>query len=193
MFERYTEKSRRVVFFARYEASCQSAEKISTAHLLLGLVREGGSRAEAVGSLKDNAAQIQNALDISISTYKPDKASLMREMPLNDNSKKVLAYAAQEADIDQEYWIDTDHLLRGILRFPNEATAALQSISLDLNKARDASKRNRADFPSKSPPRFLFFQRHFAIPFRKFRLSIKIQIVLAAIVLLLSLLILWIN
>ncbi len=191
MFERYTEQARRVVFFARYEASCQSAEKISTAHLLLGLVREGGSRAEAVGSFKDNAAQIQNAIGISISKYKPDKASLMREMPLYDNSKKVLAYAAQEAEIDQEYWIDTDHLLRGILRFPNEATVALQSISLDLDKAREASKRNRADFPSKSPPRFLFLHRHFAIPFRKFRYSIKAQIILAAIVLLLSLLILW--
>ena len=103
----------------------------------------------------------------------------------------VLAYAADEANLDQEYWIDTDHLLRGILRFPNEATAALQSISLDLDKAREASKLNRAEFPSKSPPRFLFFHRHFAIPFRKFRYSIKAQIFLAAIVLLLSLLILW--
>jgi ATP-dependent Clp protease ATP-binding subunit ClpC len=201
MFERYTEQARRTVFFARYEASCQPIEKISTAHLLLGLVREGGSRAEAVGSLKDNAVQIRSALGIPISTDKLDKALLMRDMPLNDNSKKVLAYAAEEADLDQEYWIDTDHLLRGILRFPNEATAALRSISLDLNKARDASKRNRAEFPSKSPPRFLFIHRYFAIPFRKFfvipfrkfKHSVKTQIVLAAIVILLSLLFRWIN
>jgi ATP-dependent Clp protease ATP-binding subunit ClpA len=144
-----------------------------------------------VGSLKDNVDQLRSILGIPLLPNTPVKLALERNIGLNDNSKMVLAYAAQEADYDQEYWFDTDHLLRGILRFPNEATVALQSISLDLDKAREASKRNRSDFPSKSPPRFHFFHRHFTIPFRKFRLSIKTQIVLAAIVLLLSLLILW--
>jgi hypothetical protein len=132
-------------------------------------------------------------LEIPYSAKIPDKAALMREIPLNDNSKKVLAYAFEEAEMDQEYWIDTDHLLRGLLRFPNEATTALESISRDLNKSREASKRIRTEFPSKSPPRFFFFHRHFAIPFRRLRYSIKAQIILAAIVLLLSLIVLWIN
>jgi ATP-dependent Clp protease ATP-binding subunit ClpC len=193
MFERYIEQARRAIFFARYEASCQSAEKISTAHLLLGLLREGASRAEAVGPLKDNEVQIRTALSIPISAVKPNKASLMRDLSLDDNSKKVLAYAAEESDFDKEYWIDTDHLLRGILRFPNEATNALESISLNLDEAREASKRNRAEFPSKSPPRFLFFHRHFALPFRKLRYSVETQIVLAITILLLLFLYRWIN
>jgi ATP-dependent Clp protease ATP-binding subunit ClpC len=201
MFERYSEQARRVVFFARYEATFHLADKITTGHLLLGLIREGGSRTDTVRLLKDQEKQLRFALGIPHSSNKPDKAALMWDMPLNDNSKIVLAYAAEEADYDQEYWIDTDHLLRGILRFPNEATAALQSISLDLNKAREASKQNRAEFPSKSPPRFHFFHRRlaipfrkfFAIPFRRFRRSIKAQIFLAIIVLLFSLLMLWAN
>jgi ATP-dependent Clp protease ATP-binding subunit ClpA len=144
-----------------------------------------------VGSLKDNVDQLRSILGIPHLPNSPVKLALERNIGLNDNSKMVLAYAVDEANLDQEYWIETDHLLRGILRFPNEATAALQSISLDLNKAREASKLNRAEFPSKSPPRFHLFHRLFAIPFQKNRLSIKTQIVLAAIVLLLSLLVLW--
>jgi len=121
------------------------------------------------------------------------KSTILQDIRLNDNSKKVLAFAAEEADFDQEYWIETDHILRGILRFSNEATNTLESTSLNLDKAREASKRNRAEFPSKSPPRFLFFHRHFARPFRKFRYSVETQIVLAIIILLLLFLYRWIN
>jgi ATP-dependent Clp protease ATP-binding subunit ClpC len=189
MFGQYTEQARRVVFFARYEASCQSAEKISTAHLLLGLIREGGSRAEAVGSLKENEVQIRTALGIPTSADKPDKASLMWDMPLSDNSKMVLAYAADEANLDHEYWIETDHLLRGILRFPNEATAALQSISLDLNKAREASRRHRKEFPLKKT----LYHRIFGRPIRAHRILFMKWLIFLIVLTLGSLLIRWIN
>lgn len=152
MFERFTEQARRAIFFSQYEAIFQSADKISPAHLLIGLTRDRGSRADDVASLKENTARLRSALGIPQAAFKAVPAA-GHDVPLSDNFKMVLTYAAEEADFDQEYWIDSDSLLRGILRFPNEATDALQSISLDLDKARTASKRNRADFPPPSPPK----------------------------------------
>jgi len=146
MFERYTEPARRVIFFARYEAVQRGSDRITTAHLLLGLVREKDSRADVVGSLR---AKIPDPCELLGIPHRPatqipfDKKA---GPPLNDNSKKALAYAAQEADRDQEYWIDTDHLLLALLCFPNEASPALESIPLDLASARaKAALRSSSD------------------------------------------------
>ena len=192
MFERYTEQARRAIFFARHEAVFQPAETIKTGHLLVGLMRERDSRAVVIAPLKENETAIREALGIPPPTSEvwPDRDI---KLPLDSNSKLVLTYAVQEAELDKEYWIDTDHLLRGLLKSPNETMAVLQSISLNLDKARNASKRNRVESPSKPPPKFLFFYKHFTIPFRKLRYSIKAQIFLAAFVLLSLLLILWTN
>ena len=165
MFERYTEQARRAIFFARYEAAHQPVKKITTAHILIGLTRDVGSRADRVGSLTEHSTQLRNELDIPCPKKTATKQELMRDLPLNDNSKKVLAYAAQEAGLDGSYTIDTDHLLRALLRFPNEASAALGSISLDLATAQTLSRRNRADFPDK---RTLYI-RLFGAPFRAHR------------------------
>jgi ATP-dependent Clp protease ATP-binding subunit ClpC len=189
MFERYTEQARRAIFFARYEAVYQSAEKISPAHLLIGLTRDVGSRADAVGSLKENTAQLR--ADLGIPYPKSTTLQLVSEqnIPLDDNSKMILAYTAQEAKLDREYWIDTDHLLRGILRFSNEATDALQSISLDLAKARDASKLIRA----KSPDKKTLYHRLFGSPIRAHR-DILVKLLAVLIVCALTaLLIRWLN
>ncbi|MGD0892330.1 MAG: Clp protease N-terminal domain-containing protein [Terracidiphilus sp.] len=64
----------------------------------------------------------------------------------------VLAYAAQEADGNRQYWIDTDHLLLGLLRFPNEASPALAAIPLNLDSVRAASRRHREKFPPAPAP-----------------------------------------
>ena len=149
MFERYTEQARRAVFFARFEAGVQHAEKITTAHLLLGLVREGGWRAEAITPLQANATQLRSLLELPVSANPPCRADLNRDLRLTDDAKRVLAYAAQEAGTDNSDDIDTDHLLRGILSFPNEAATALQSLSLDLASARFASRAHRAEFPNR--------------------------------------------
>src|SRR5580658_1453226 len=132
MFERYTEESKRVVFFARYEATQRGSDRITTAHLLLGLIREKGSRADVVGSLR---AKIPDPCELLGIQHRPSIQVRFEEKkgpPLDANSKKALAYAAAEADGDQQYWIDTDHLLLALLSFPNQATPALESIPLDL-------------------------------------------------------------
>jgi len=134
MFERYNEPARRVIFFARYEAVQRSSDRITPAHLLLGLIRENDSRADAVGSLK---AKIPDPCELLGIQHRPAKEVPFDKKsgpPLNDNAKMVLAYAAQEADGNRQYWIDTDHLLLGLLRFPNEASPALAAIPLNLDR-----------------------------------------------------------
>jgi hypothetical protein len=66
---------------------------------------------------------------------------------LDQNAKMALAYAAKEADSEGNIRIDTDHLLRGLLCFPNEVTEALNSVGLDLDGLRAAANRHRHDFP----------------------------------------------
>ncbi|MGD0682109.1 MAG: Clp protease N-terminal domain-containing protein [Terracidiphilus sp.] len=193
MFERYTEQARRAIFFARYEAVHQPANKISTAHLLIGLTRDSGSRADAVGSLKEKTAQLRAELGIPYPKSTTLPLVSEQKIPLNDNSKMVLAYAAQEAELDEEYWIDTDHLLRGILRFPNEATTSLQSISLDLATARTVSRRHRIEFPPKPSPNKTIYCRLFGSPFRAHRDALVKLLAVLIVCTLTALLIRWLN
>jgi len=152
MFERYTEQARRSVFFARYAAGHQRSAHITAAHLLIGLSWEGKARSCEIGSLKDKIPELCKLLGIPWPFGKASKEQLMTDIPLDNNAKMALAYAAQESDLDQQYWIDTDHLLRGLLRFPNEASEALKSISLDLPTARVGSLRHREEHPPGRTP-----------------------------------------
>jgi hypothetical protein len=100
MFERYTEQARRAIFYARYEASCQPAKEITTAHILIGLTRDTGSRADRVGSLTEHTARLRTELAIPCPPKNTQGRDLMSDMRLNHNSKLALAYAAQEAGLD---------------------------------------------------------------------------------------------
>lgn len=152
-------------------------------------MREGGSRTDAICSLKDQEKKLRSALEIPYPTSKPEKAEFMREIRLNNNSKMALAYAAEEAKLDDSFDIDTDHLLRGILRFPNEATGALQSISLDLATAQVISRRNRAEFPQKKT----FYQQLFGSPIQAHKVIFMKLLAVVIVLILSTLLIRWLN
>jgi len=123
MFERYTEKARRVIFFARYEASQFGSPYIETEHMLLGVMREdrafthrylrGASRAEAI------RAQIEAA------TTKREKTPTSVDLPLTNECKRVLAYAAEEAERLSHKHIGTEHLTLGLLREENGFAAQI--------------------------------------------------------------------
>jgi len=152
LFGRYTEQARRAIFFAHFEAIHRRAEAISLAHLFLGISWDENSRAAVVGSLKDKLLDICAALGVPVrpSTEIPYDRKVV--IPLDDTSKIVLAFAVEEADGDGQYWIDTDHLLRGLLRFRNDVSTALEAVQLDLATVRAASKRHQSEFPPNPPP-----------------------------------------
>ena len=96
MFERYTEKARRVIFFARYEASQFGSPYIETEHLLLGLLRE--DKALANRFLRSHAAVESIRKQIEGHTTIREKVSTSVDLPLSHECKRVLAYAAEEAE-----------------------------------------------------------------------------------------------
>ena len=111
MFERYTEKSRRAIFFARYEASQFGSPYIESEHLLLGILREDKSvarrflRSHSVESIRN---QINSQTTVRTAT------STSVDLPLSDESKHVLAYAAEEAERMAHKHIGTEHLFLGL-------------------------------------------------------------------------------
>ena len=114
MFERYTEKARRVVFFARYEASQFGSPYIETAHLLLGLLREDKALAGLI--LRSNASVEPIRKEIEARSPRKEYISTSVDLPLSDECKRILKYAAEEAERLGHKHIGTEHLLLGILR-----------------------------------------------------------------------------
>jgi internalin A len=115
MFERYTEKARRTIFFARYEASQFGAPAIEPEHLLLGLMREDKTLtarvlARAQASLEAIRKEIEGRAPLR------EKIHTSVELPLAPETKRVLAYAHEESDRLQHRHIGTEHLLLGLLR-----------------------------------------------------------------------------
>jgi hypothetical protein len=114
MFERYTEKARRAIFFARYEASQFGSPYIETEHLLLGLLREDNALTDRF--LRSDASVESIRKQIESRTTVREKVSTSVDLPLSNECKRVLAYAAEEAERLSQEDIGTEHLLLGLLR-----------------------------------------------------------------------------
>jgi len=112
MFERYTEKARRIIFFARYEASMFGSPYIETEHLLLGILRE--DKAVAGRLLHMHAESMREQIEAH--TTIREKVSTSVDLPLSGECKRVLAYAAEEAERLNQNNIAPVHLLLGLLR-----------------------------------------------------------------------------
>src|SRR5215468_9050141 len=93
MFERYTERARRVFFFARYEASQLGSTTIETEHFLLGLIREDAELfqrflGKSFVGLRDD---LERHLEVK------EKVSTSIDLPLSPECKRILSFAAEEA------------------------------------------------------------------------------------------------
>lgn len=111
MFERYTEKARRVIFFARYEASHYGSPEIETEHLLLGLLREEKSVNFWVP--KAQLEIIRKRIDAATETRSPTPTNV--DLPLSPEARRVLIFAGEEADRLANKDIGTEHLLLALL------------------------------------------------------------------------------
>jgi cell pole-organizing protein PopZ len=123
MFERYTEKARRAIFFARYEASQFGSPYIETEHLLLGLLRE--DKALANRFLRSHAAVESIREQIENHTTIGERVSTSVDLPLSHECKRVLAYAAEESERMNHKHIGPPHLLVGLLREQKSFAAQL--------------------------------------------------------------------
>jgi ATP-dependent Clp protease ATP-binding subunit ClpC len=115
MFEKYTEKARRVIFFARYEASQFGSPYIETEHLLLGLIREDKNLTNRFFP-KANASIDTIRKEIEGRTMIREKVSTSVELPFSDESKRALNAAAEESERLAHKHIGTEHMLIGLMR-----------------------------------------------------------------------------
>ena len=138
MFERYTEKARRVIFFARYEASEFGSAWIEPHHLLLGLLRDSWDVVEPFLKSRDRGVAIRKEIEQRFPRQARTATSV--DLPLSHESKRVLAYAAEEAERLRHHSIGTLHLLLGLLREQGSVAAEiLRRNGLELEALREAS------------------------------------------------------
>jgi len=137
MFERYTERARRVLFFSRYEASQLGSSTIESEHLLLGLLREGKGPTAALFAHSNLALHdIREALESRLTFA--EKIGTSVEIPFAEATKRILKFAAAEADGLRHGHIGTEHLLLGILcEEQSTAASVLREKGLRLDATRE--------------------------------------------------------
>jgi ATP-dependent Clp protease ATP-binding subunit ClpC len=149
MFERYTERARRVVFFARYEASQLGGQAIEAEHLLLGLVREGRGLTQRVLARAGLSPEVVRR-EVQERVPRQDAQSSVVEMPLSGTSKRILAFAAEEAQRMLQSHIGTEHILLGLVREESSVAASiLGARGVKLPMMRDEAQQLQGE---KAPP-----------------------------------------
>jgi putative colanic acid biosynthesis acetyltransferase WcaF len=149
MFERYTEKARRAIFFARDEAYRFGSPLIESEHLLLGLLHAGDT--DFFRDVMPNVAP--NELREEIEAQKPKSSPTIGkgDIEFSKQSKRILAYSAEEADRLGCRRIGIEHQLLGILREKNLAAQLLQNHSMNIEQVRkNALNRGAEDQPRSS-------------------------------------------
>ncbi len=137
MFEKYNEKARRALFFARYEASKLGSRVIESEHILLGILREGEEAVSEILQRFDVKAD-ELRREIEGERVFVERISSTAELPLSEESKKILAYASHEAESMLHSAVGSEHLLIGILRVDScLAARALVQSGIDLYTLRE--------------------------------------------------------
>jgi len=135
MFERFTDRARRVVVLAQEEARMLNHNYIGTEHILLGLIHEGeGVAAKALESLNISLEAVRQQVEEIIGQ---GQAAPTGHIPFTPRAKKVLELSLREALQLGHNYIGTEHILLGLIR-EGEGVAAqvLQKLGADLNRAR---------------------------------------------------------
>jgi len=124
MFEKFTEKAKRILFLARYEASQQGSKVVGSEHLLLGLIKEGE---DSTRELFTRANVSMDLLQHELERRGParEKLSTSTEIPFSDETKRVLEYAEEEAERLGHPHIGTEHVLLGLLRLEDSVAGRM--------------------------------------------------------------------
>jgi len=137
MFERFTDRARRVVVLAQEEARMLNHNYIGTEHILLGLIHEGeGVAAKALESMNISLEAVRQQVEEIIGQ---GQAAPTGHIPFTPRAKKVLELSLREALQLGHNYIGTEHILLGLIR-EGEGVAAqvLQKLGADLNRVRQS-------------------------------------------------------
>jgi len=152
MFQRYTERARRVIFFARYEASQYGSPYMESEHFLLGLLREDWPLVKQFLGPNSSAAEFRPEIEKQITRRERIPTSV--EVPLTDECKKILNLAAEESERLAHEHVGTEHLLLGILGVEGSLAARiLRGKGLKLQAIRELLARAPGSASRKAPPK----------------------------------------
>jgi ATP-dependent Clp protease ATP-binding subunit ClpC len=136
-YDRFTDRARKVIAYARQEAQRFNHDYIGTEHILLGLIKEGSGV----------AANVMRNLDVDIKKIRLEVEKMVQsspdvvtkgQLPLTPRAKKVMEFSLEEARSLGHNYIGTEHILLGLLR-ENEGVAAhvLMNLGLKLDEVRE--------------------------------------------------------
>jgi ATP-dependent Clp protease ATP-binding subunit ClpA len=177
MFQRHTDELKRAMYFAAQLAKHESAEVIDSTFLLRGLLTDTDSRANVIFHLcqllPEDAAkqamlksqQVNNKCDLIVKpvphrsgSQKKDDAP--NEISLGGDGQRILVETAREANRLRDYWIDTEHLVLGMLREGGNAAAAkLRAAGLDLEISRQRVSEGASPRTPRPNPVIFWVQR----------------------------------
>jgi ATP-dependent Clp protease ATP-binding subunit ClpC len=138
MFEKFTERARKVMSLARQEAQRLNSEFIGTEHILLGIIQEGGGvAAKVLKNLNVDLKRIRQEIEKLI-TPSTSPTVTLGQLPFSPRAKRVIELAGEAASQLGHDVIGTEHLLLGLLK-ENEGIAAqvLTNLGLKLDEVRD--------------------------------------------------------
>jgi len=137
MFNRFTERARKVIVYAKEEARRFNHDYIGTEHLLLGLVREGEGVAAAV--LQKLGIDLETIrIEVEKMVQPGPQTQVLGDIPFTPRSKKALELSAEEARALGHNYIGTEHLLLGLVKEgEGMAYRVLLNLGLDLAKLRN--------------------------------------------------------
>jgi ATP-dependent Clp protease ATP-binding subunit ClpC len=135
MFERFTDRARRVVVEAQEEARTLNHNYIGTEHILLGFIREGdGTGAKALESLGISLDTVRQQVQEIIGQGQHAPSG---HIPFTPQGKKVLELALSESKLLGHHYIGTEHILLGLIREGDGVAAqVLVELGADLNRVR---------------------------------------------------------
>jgi len=136
MFNRFTERARKVIILAKEEARRFNHDYIGTEHILLGLIREGEGVAAAV--LQKLGLDLETIrIEVEKLVQPGPQTQVLGDIPFTPRSKKALELSAEEARALGHNYIGTEHLLLGLIKEgEGMAYRVLLNLGLDLNKVR---------------------------------------------------------
>jgi len=137
MFNRFTERARKVIILAKEEAKRFNHDYIGTEHILLGLLSEGEGVASVVlQKMGLNLQQIRMEIEKIVKPGPPMIVS--GDIPFTPTAKKVIELSSEEARSLGHNYIGTEHILLGLIREgEGVASQVLVNLGLDLNKVRE--------------------------------------------------------
>ena len=153
MFEKFTDRARKVMALANQQAQRFNHEYIGTEHILLGLVKEGGGTGAEI--LKNRGVDVKKLRLEVEKLFKsgPDMVA-MGKLPQTPRARKVIEYALEEARALNHDYVGTEHILLGLLQ-ETEGVAAqvLMNLGLTLESTRrDVLEKSQKSLPETDKP-----------------------------------------